>query len=58
MPASASCSKLGRYGEHDMVLDMSGVGQLFGLGPEMPLVTSYEQQPIVKDLKGSATVFP
>jgi ABC-type uncharacterized transport system involved in gliding motility auxiliary subunit len=60
--ANAGLGKLleswGVTANNDMVLDMSGVGQLFGLGPEMPLVTSYEQQPIVKDLKGSATVFP
>ena len=42
----------------DLVLDMSGVGQLFGLGPEVPLVSKYESQAIVNDLKGSATVFP
>ncbi len=43
---------------NDLVLDTSGVGQLFGLGPETPLVSRYESQPIVKDLKGEATVFP
>jgi ABC-type uncharacterized transport system involved in gliding motility auxiliary subunit len=44
--------------EKDLVLDVSGAGQLFGLGPETPLVTSYESQPIVREMKGSATVFP
>ena len=29
----------------DLVLDMSGVGQLFGLGPEFPLVTNYGSTP-------------
>ncbi len=43
---------------NDLVLDTSGVGQLFGLGPEVPLVSNYESQPIVRDLKGTATVFP
>lgn len=43
---------------NDLVLDMSGVGQLFGLGPEVPLVSHYESQPIVRDMKGTATVFP
>jgi len=42
----------------DLVLDMSGVGQLFGLGPEVPLVSNYESQPIVREMKGTATVFP
>jgi ABC-type uncharacterized transport system involved in gliding motility auxiliary subunit len=60
--ANAGLTKLleswGVTANNDMALDMSGVGQLFGLGPEMPLVTSYEQHPIVRELKGSATVFP
>jgi ABC-type uncharacterized transport system involved in gliding motility auxiliary subunit len=43
---------------NDLVLDMSGVGQFFGLGPEVPLVSNYESQPIVREMKGSATVFP
>ena len=42
----------------DLVLDTSGVGQLFGLGPEVPLVMSYESQPIVRDMKEVATAFP
>jgi ABC-type uncharacterized transport system involved in gliding motility auxiliary subunit len=42
----------------NLVLDTSGIGQLFGLGPEVPLVSKYESQPIVNDLKGTATVFP
>ena len=34
----------------DMVIDVSGVGQLFGAGPGMPLVTSYDHNnPITKD---------
>jgi ABC-type uncharacterized transport system involved in gliding motility auxiliary subunit len=44
--------------DKDLVLDMSGIGQLFGLGPEAPLVTGYESQPIVREMKGTATVFP
>jgi ABC-type uncharacterized transport system involved in gliding motility auxiliary subunit len=42
----------------DLALDTSGVGQIFGLGPEVPLVTNYESQPIVRDLKDVATAFP
>jgi len=35
---------------NDMVIDASGMGQLFGAGPGMPLVTHYDQQhPITKD---------
>jgi len=44
--------------QKDLVLDLSGVGQLFGLGPEFPLVTKYEDHPIVRDLKDVATGFP
>jgi len=42
----------------DLALDTSGIGQIFNLGPEVPLVTSYESQPIVRDLKDVATAFP
>jgi ABC-type uncharacterized transport system involved in gliding motility auxiliary subunit len=41
-----------------LVLEDSPVGQMMGLGPQIPLVVNYESQPIVKDLKGTATVFP
>jgi ABC-type uncharacterized transport system involved in gliding motility auxiliary subunit len=44
--------------QKDLVLDLSGVGQLFGLGPEFPLVTTYESHAIVRDLKDVATGFP
>lgn len=42
----------------DLVLDTSGIGQIFGLGPEMPLVTSYESHAIVREMKEVATAFP
>ena len=44
--------------EKDLVLDTSGVGQLFGLGPEFPLVTAYESHAIVRDMKDTPTGFP
>jgi ABC-type uncharacterized transport system involved in gliding motility auxiliary subunit len=43
---------LGEWGvtmNNDLALDTSGVGQIFGLGPEYAFVTSYESQPIVRD---------
>ncbi len=43
--------------QKDLVLDTSGVGQLFGLGPEVPLVTSYESHAIVREMKEMATAF-
>jgi len=42
----------------DLALDTSGVGQIFNLPPEVPLVTNYESQPIVRDLKDIPTAFP
>jgi ABC-type uncharacterized transport system involved in gliding motility auxiliary subunit len=42
----------------DMVVDASGVGQLFGAGPGMPLVTTYDQSvPITKDFS-IMTIYP
>src|SRR5215469_4033204 len=42
----------------DLVLDMNPIGQIMGLGPQVALVTSYSSQPIVSDLKRTATGFP
>jgi ABC-type uncharacterized transport system involved in gliding motility auxiliary subunit len=44
--------------DKDLVLDTSGVGQLFGLGPEFPLVTGYESHAIVREMKDVPTGFP
>jgi len=43
--------------DHDGI-DTSGIGQVFGLGPEVPLVASYESHPIVNQMKDAATAFP
>jgi ABC-type uncharacterized transport system involved in gliding motility auxiliary subunit len=44
---------------NDLALDTSGVGQLFGLGPEVAMVTNYESHAIVRDFKeGSPTAIP
>jgi ABC-type uncharacterized transport system involved in gliding motility auxiliary subunit len=42
----------------DLILDLNPIGQLAGLGPQVALVTSYSSQPIVNDMKGTATGFP
>jgi len=42
----------------DLILDLNPVGQLAGLGPQVALVTSYSSQPIVNEMKGTATGFP
>lgn len=44
--------------DKDLMLDMNPVGQLEGVGPEVALVSKYDSQPIVDDMKGTATGFP
>lgn len=44
--------------ESNIVVDSSGIGQLFGMGPAAPLVSTYESHPITKDLTRSMTFFP
>ena len=44
--------------ENDIVVDSSGLGQLFGMGPAAPLVSAYESHPITKDLSNTMTFFP
>ncbi len=36
---------------NDLALDTSGIGQIFGLGPEVAMVTTYESHAIVRDFK-------
>jgi gliding motility-associatede transport system auxiliary component len=42
----------------DLVLDLSGVGQILGLGPEVPMVVQYESHPITQPLTRVPTAFP
>ena len=42
----------------DLVLDLSGVGRIFGLGPEVPLMLAYESHPITQPLNRVPTAFP
>jgi gliding motility-associatede transport system auxiliary component len=44
--------------DRDLLLDLSPVGQLLGMGPTVALVSTYDPHPIVNDLKGTATGFP
>jgi ABC-type uncharacterized transport system involved in gliding motility auxiliary subunit len=41
-----------------LVLDLSGIGQLFGFGPEVAVVAQYESHPIVQPLTRVMTAFP
>lgn len=42
----------------DTVVDLTGIGQLFGGGPLTPLVAEYEDHPITAVMGSSATFFP
>ena len=44
--------------DKNLALDTSGIGRVFGLGPEIPLVTNYESQAIVNPMKDIPTAFP
>ncbi|HEX4004914.1 MAG TPA: GldG family protein [Acidobacteriaceae bacterium] len=45
--------------DKDIVLDLNPIGQIAGLGPQEPLVTSYNtSQPIVASMSRIATAFP
>jgi len=44
--------------DKDLILDLNPIGQIFGLGPQVALVTSYGSQPIVNEIKRTATGFP
>ena len=52
---------LAAYGlavEKHVVIDASGVGQLFGLGVAAPIVATYEEHPITDEMRGVMTFFP
>ncbi len=42
----------------NVVIDVSGIGQLFGFGPEVPLVARYGFHPITERMASLASVFP
>jgi len=44
--------------DKDLILDLNPLGQIAGLGPQVALVTTYASQPIVDQLRGTATGFP
>ena len=52
---------LEKYGvvlDDDVVLELNPVGQIFGVGPQVPIVSQYESHPITRDLAGMMTLFP
>ena len=44
--------------DKDLILDLNPIGQIAGLGPQVALVSNYGSQPIVSEMKGTATGFP
>jgi ABC-type uncharacterized transport system involved in gliding motility auxiliary subunit len=44
--------------EKNLAIDMSGIGQIFGLSEVVPLVTTYDSHPIVREMKGAASAMP
>ena len=44
--------------DKNLILDLNPIGQLTGLGPQVALVTHYTAQPIVSEMRGTATGFP
>jgi ABC-type uncharacterized transport system involved in gliding motility auxiliary subunit len=42
----------------DLVLDLSGIGNMFGAGPEIPIIIQYESSPITRPLTRVPTAFP
>ena len=50
-----------KYGvtlDDDLVVEPNPIGRLFGIGPEVPIVQTYEPHPITRDLGGVTTLFP
>lgn len=44
--------------DKNLILDLNPIGQMAGLGPQVALVSNYGSQPIVSEMKGTATGFP
>lgn len=60
-PNQALVSTLAGWGvtlQNNLILDLNPIGQMVGLGPQVALVTSYSDQPIVSQMSGTATGFP
>jgi ABC-type uncharacterized transport system involved in gliding motility auxiliary subunit len=52
---------LGRWGVElgdNLVVELSPIGRLFGIGPEVPIIQQYEPHAITRDLAGITTLFP
>jgi ABC-type uncharacterized transport system involved in gliding motility auxiliary subunit len=61
LQAEGMVKYLAKYGVtvgNDIVVEPSPIGQLFGVGPEVPIVARYEQHPITKDMTNVMTGYP
>jgi ABC-type uncharacterized transport system involved in gliding motility auxiliary subunit len=59
--ADTTAKYLTKYGivvDEDVVIELNPIGQLFGVGPLVPVVGQYEPHPITKDMGGVMTLFP
>jgi ABC-type uncharacterized transport system involved in gliding motility auxiliary subunit len=59
--AAATVKYLTKYGiviDEDVVIELNPIGQLFGVGPLVPVVGQYDPHPITKDMSGVMTLFP
>jgi ABC-type uncharacterized transport system involved in gliding motility auxiliary subunit len=59
--ASATTKYLTKYGvvvDDDVVIELNPIGQVFGVGPLVPVVGQYDPHPITKDMGGIMTLFP
>jgi ABC-type uncharacterized transport system involved in gliding motility auxiliary subunit len=58
LPLSTMLDGWGVTPQKNLIIDLSGIGQLFGLSEVMPLVSSYGEHAIVNSMKSSSTAFP
>jgi ABC-type uncharacterized transport system involved in gliding motility auxiliary subunit len=52
---------LGRWGltlDDTLVIELNPIGQVFGIGPQVPIVQQYEPHPITRDMRNITTLFP
>lgn len=54
----ALLSNWGVTANKDLVLDLSGIGSMFGAGPEIPIILQYDSHPITRPLQRVPTAFP
>ncbi len=54
----AMLSEWGVTANKDLVLDLSGIGNMFGAGPEIPIILAYEAHAITRPLTRVPTAFP